>query len=76
MEIGFEDIIQCQNNLQEMHLRSKKQLWDLKLNVEPRAQWAQGWNARAHNVEQRAQWAEWFNNGFDREQCRAKWHSV
>uniref|UniRef100_A0A9I9EJ73 Uncharacterized protein n=1 Tax=Cucumis melo TaxID=3656 RepID=A0A9I9EJ73_CUCME len=34
MEKGFKDVIQCQNNLQEMHLRSQKQLHDLELKVD------------------------------------------
>ncbi|KAA0054903.1 hypothetical protein E5676_scaffold1163G00070 [Cucumis melo var. makuwa] len=40
MERGFENVIQCQRTLQEMHLRSHKQLNDLELKVD---------NANAHH---------------------------
>lgn len=34
MEKGYEDIIQCQSNLQEMHTQCQRQLSDLKLKMD------------------------------------------
>ena len=34
MKRGFEDVIQCQSNLQEIQLRSKKQLCNLELKCD------------------------------------------
>ena len=34
MSNGFEDVIQCQSNLQKMHLCCQKQLRDLELKLE------------------------------------------
>ncbi|KAA0049656.1 hypothetical protein E5676_scaffold368G00010 [Cucumis melo var. makuwa] len=34
LERGFEDTFQCQSNLQEMQLRSQKQVSDLELKID------------------------------------------
>ena len=43
IERGFEDVIQCQSNLQKMHLQGQKQLSDLELKVD---------NTNAHHQSQ------------------------